>query len=201
VKGVLKLEHKLVTTQLYEAQNKGEKNKVLLIEHPLRGDWNLVEPQKTIEKTATQYRFEIPVDAGKSNKLQVKEEKIQGEELAIISTDDDQMHFYSTDGEVPAAVRDALAKAAKLKAATVDTQRQIDQHNQQLDQITKEQNRIRDNLRTVAQKTDYYNRLLTKLNDQESQIEKLQGERNDLNAKLDHERGDLDNYLQNLNVQ
>jgi hypothetical protein len=199
--GVLKLQHKLVTTQQYEAQNKGEKNRRLLIEHPLRPDWNLVDTQKPAEQTSTQYRFEIPVEAGKSAKLEVKEQKLQGEELAIVSANDDQIHYYSANGEVPGSVRDALAKAAKLKAATVDTQRQIDQHNQQLDQITKEQNRIRDNLRTVAEKSDYHNRLLTKLNDQETQIEKLQSQRDDLTATLKQQQNDLDQYLENLTVQ
>ena len=131
----------------------------------------------------------------------MKEQKLQGEEVAIVSANDDQIHYYSTNGEVPGSVRDALAKAAKLKAATVDTQRQIDQHNQQLDQITKEQNRIRDNLRTVAEKSDYHNRLLTKLNDQENQIEKLQSQRDDLNATLEKQRNDLEQYLENLTVQ
>jgi hypothetical protein len=201
IKGVLKLQHKLVTRQQYEADNKGDKNKVLLIEHPLRADWTLVDTQKPAEQTSTQYRFEIPIEAGKSAKLEVKEQKLQGEEVAIVSANDDQIHYYSTNGEVPGSVRDALAKAAKLKAATVDTQRQIDQHNQQLDQITKEQNRIRDNLRTVAEKSDYHNRLLTKLNDQENQIEKLQSQRDDLNATLEKQRNDLEQYLENLTVQ
>ena len=63
-----------------------------------------------------------------------------------------------------------------MKSAQTDTQRQMTSTSSRLPQITSEQARIRDNMKTVAQNSDYYNRLLKKLDDQETAIEKLQGE-------------------------
>jgi hypothetical protein len=55
-------------------------------------------------------------------------------------------------------------------------------------------------MKTVAASTPYYSRLLSKLNDQESSIEKLQGERDELVTRRDAQRHDLDEYLSNLEV-
>ena len=82
----------------------------------------------------------------------------------------------------------------------LDTQRQMDSLNQQNAQITAEQQRIRDNMKTVAQNSEYYNRLLKKLNDQESLIEKHQGEISELKAKVETQRHELEAYLAKTNV-
>jgi SMC interacting uncharacterized protein involved in chromosome segregation len=81
-----------------------------------------------------------------------------------------------------------------------DTERQIAEHQQRIQAVTQEQNRIRDNMKTVDSKSDYYQRLLKKLNDQESSIEKLQGETDELRKTLDKQREDLERSLQNMNV-
>jgi chromosome segregation ATPase len=112
--------------------------------------------------------------------------------------------YYSRSGEggaeVPQNVREALAKAAQLKQATVDAERDIAARNQRVAEITAEQNRIRENMKTVAQSTQYYDRLLAKLNEQESSIESLQKERDALIAKRDSLRRELDDYLAALTV-
>src|SRR5688572_21544205 len=43
VKGVLELTHKNVFTQEYLAENKSDKAKTLIVEHPLRQGWKLVD--------------------------------------------------------------------------------------------------------------------------------------------------------------
>ena len=51
-------------------------------------------------------------------------------------------------------------------------------------------------MKTVGPDTrDYYTRLLKKLNDQETQIEKLQKEVEDLQKQRDKQRKDLEDYL------
>jgi uncharacterized coiled-coil DUF342 family protein len=76
----------------------------------------------------------------------------------------------------------------------------VQECQQQIQQISQEQARIRENMKTVAQSTDYYNRLLKKLDEQETSIEKLQKESVDLQQKLDQQRKALQDYLANLNV-
>ena len=46
VKGVLELQRKHVFTQDYVAENKADKDKTLIVEHPFRQGWKLVDTDK-----------------------------------------------------------------------------------------------------------------------------------------------------------
>jgi len=70
----------------------------------------------------------------------------------------------------------------------------------QVETITQEQNRIRENLKTVDRQSAYATRLLKKLDDQESQIEKLRAEADALREKLDGQRRELGEYLKGINI-
>ena len=200
VKGVLEITNKQVFTQEYLNENKSDKDKTLLIEHPVRQGWKLVEPAKADETTEAVYRFKGKVPAGKQSKLAVKQEVITGQQIAILPCDISQLEFYARTGEIPKTVRDALARAVALKYGLVDTQRQIDQRQQRVNQTSQEQSRIRENMKTVAANSEYYTRLLKKLDEQETQIEKLQGEILTLQQKQQAQQKELEDYLAGLNV-
>jgi hypothetical protein len=55
-------------------------------------------------------------------------------------------------------------------------------------------------MKTVSQNTEYYQRLLGKLNEQESSIEGLQKERDDLTTKRDGLRKQLEDYVSGLTL-
>jgi hypothetical protein len=203
VKGVLQLTRKSMFTQEYIMENKADGDKVLIIEHPYRNEWKLVDSPKPLEITDTWYRFRESIPAGQTRTLKVKEEIIQGETIAILPSDLGQLEFYSGLGEIPQEVRSALVKAMSLKSAMVDTERQIKERQQQLAGITQEQQRIRENMASISQTSQtsqYYTRLLSKLNDQETAIEKLQGEVEQLKHTYDRQRQELETYLTNTTV-
>ncbi|HEV8495937.1 MAG TPA: hypothetical protein VGQ56_03700 [Gemmatimonadaceae bacterium] len=203
-KGEMIISRKLVSSQEYAANNKTGKDKVLVIEHPIRQGWHLVDTQKPFETTPSLYRFKGTAVANKVTVLTVKEEVVQDETIMLASANLDQLVYYSRTGEggaeIPKSVRDALAKAIQLKQASVDVERDIAMRNQRVAEITAEQNRIRENMKTVAPATQYYDRLLAKLNEQESAIETLQKEREALIGRRDSLRRELDEYLSGLTV-
>jgi hypothetical protein len=200
VKGLLYIDRKFVSTQEYLADNKSDKEKMLVVEHPFRAGWTLIDSPKPYESTNTLLRFKLPAPAGKATSLVVKEQSVQTQSMYLLSTDITQLISYSKTGEIPADVRAAIAKAAQFQAVVSDAEREIAQRAKQIADITAEQNRIRENMKTVGQTTQYYQRLLAKLNEQESSIEKLQRERDDFMVKRDAARRDLENYLQGLTV-
>ncbi|HEX8915776.1 MAG TPA: hypothetical protein VF796_25705 [Humisphaera sp.] len=201
VNGVLHLTYKDVQAQTYTADNKGDADKTLVIEHArLGGEWKLVEPAKADETTDALYRFKGSVGAGKATKLTVKQELVRMEFFEVLPLDLGTAVVYSNAGELPKEVRDALAKAAQLKQAVVDTDRLVNDRQQKVSVISQEQNRIRENLKTVAQNSEYYGRLLKKLNDQETQIEGLQKEITDLQAQREKQQKALADYVSGLSV-
>jgi ubiquinone biosynthesis protein UbiJ len=199
-KGLLLIDRKVVSQQEYLADNKSEKEKMLVVEHPVRQGWTLVDSPKPYETTASAYRFEVAAPAKKTTSLMIREQSVQSQAMGLLGTDVTQLLSYSKSGEIPADVRAAIAKAAQLTAVVSDIDRQLAQHTRQIADITTEQARIRENMKTVGQTSQYYQRLLAKLNDQETSIEKLQRERDDLQAKRDAARKELEDYLRDLTV-
>jgi hypothetical protein len=200
VKGILLLSRNQVVMQDYLVENLSQKAKDVIIEHPFQTGWKLVETPKPMETTDSVYRFWDSVPAGKTRTLTVKEERVQSETIAILPADLGQLESYSRSGEIPAGVREALIKTISLKSALLDSQRQIQQRQKELSDISQEQKRIRDNMNTVTPNSQYYTRLLGKLNDQESRLEKLQGEIDRLQRTYEQQRKDLETYLANTTV-
>jgi hypothetical protein len=200
VQGVLRLTRRHVATRDYLIDNKDEKEKTVIVEHPIRHGWKLVDTPAPVETTDALYRFKGAVGAGKTSKLTVKEELVSDDTLAILDADLGQLQFYSRAGEIPKEVREALERAIRMKAAMVETQRQIEERQKELAAITEEQQRIRSNMNTVGANTPYYQRLLTKLNEQETKIEKTQTEMDALRQQVEQQRKGLEEYLQGLNL-
>lgn len=203
VKGVLNIARKHVFTQEYKAENKSDKEKTLIVEHPFRQNWKLVTPEKPLEKTDTLYRFQTTLPAGKPTSLKVQEETTQWEAMAILPFDIDQLTWYSRNSQIPQNVRDALAKAVQLKQALVDTQRQMDQTRQKINQTMQAQNQTRENMKAIspqAQANDYYQRLLKRMSDQDAQLDTLQKTLDDLQQQYNSRQKELEDYLNTLNV-
>ena len=200
VKGMLVVERKNVASQEYATDNTTGKDKQLVIEHPIRSGWKLVGTLKPAETTPTLYRFNGTAVANKVTTLTVREEIVTSETIAMLPADVGSLIYYSRTGEIARDVRDALAKAIRLKQAVLDFERQINARSQQINEITAEQTRIRENMKTVSSGSQYYNRLLAKLNEQESSIESLQKERIALSASRDAARKELEDYLGTLTV-
>jgi hypothetical protein len=201
VKGVLQLSYRDQFSQEYVAESKADHDKTLIIEHPRRGGgWKLTEPAKADETTDALYRFKGKLEPSKPKKLTVREEQVRGEAIAILPMDVNATLVYAKSGPIPKDVRDALTKAAGLKGDLVDTQRQLQERQQRIAQISQEQQRLRENMKTVDSKTEYYNRLLKKLDEQETQIEGLQKEVDSLTKQQEQQRKALEDYLGNLSV-
>ena len=212
-KGVLFVSHRTRRSKRYVAENKSDRDRQLIVEHPRQnagdggGNWKLVESPKPVEQTDGLYRFRVAVPAGKSVALQVYEEQTAEQDVQLLpdvhqlkAEDPDDLAVYRRTGEIPRAVQEALGRLAELRAAAVDTVRQIDAGKQRLTDVTAEQGRLRDNLKAVQPNTKYYDRLTVKLNAQEDLIEKTQAEADGLQKQLERQRQALEQYVAGVNL-
>jgi len=199
-KGLLILTRRLTSSVEYSADNKSDREKTLVIEHRVRPGWKLVDSPMLMEQTPAFYRFKGVAAANKISRLVVKDEYPQLETIALVDANLDMLLSYKSNLEIPKAVRDAIAKAAQLRGAVANADRDMNVRTQQISEITTEQNRIRENMKSVAPSTQYYERLLTKLNEQESSIEALQRERAQITVRRDAARKDFDDYLSTLTI-
>src|SRR5207244_107664 len=76
VKGVIHTTTKVRETKAYTVANRNDQERVLLIEHPVRHDFKLVEGAKPAETAADFYRFQVKCPAGKTVTETVTEEHV-----------------------------------------------------------------------------------------------------------------------------
>ena len=150
--------------------------------------------------TNDQNRFELSVPAGKSTTFTVKQQQPVGEQIEILPANDQTLMQFISSTEIPQHVRDALSKAIELKAAVSASEAAVKENDNKIKSIVEEQSRMRENMKAVDPKSDYYTRLMKKLNDQESTIEQLQTNGEKLRQQLNDEKKALADYISNLNI-
>ncbi|MBI3821910.1 MAG: DUF4139 domain-containing protein [Planctomycetes bacterium] len=73
-------------TKTYTIKNRSTHDREVLIEHPLRSGWKLVEPKKALEQTRDLYRFQVSVKAGKTATYDVVEDNPRVDNLGAAPT-------------------------------------------------------------------------------------------------------------------
>ena len=199
-KGTMLVTRKSIEEKTYLVSNRDEKQKLVLIEHPLRPDWRLIEPGDPPEQTRNLYRFKVLVDAGGTARLRVREERQLQQTVRLIDSGPDVIGYYIQAKQVSPKVREALQKVIALRDRLDQTSAQRGRLEQRIKEITQEQARIRENMARLAQNSELYARYVTKLDQQETEIEGLRKEIERLKSTEDKQRRELNDYLLGLDL-
>jgi hypothetical protein len=201
-RGIIQATHLIQQSKVYNAKNRTEHDRLLVVEHPYRPEFNLVSETKPAERARDVYRFEVPVAAGKTGSLTVTEEHSQGQQITLSNTDDQTIRlFISTNTAILSeGIKDAVSKALELKGKLVLTQQELAQANRKLNDIVQDQTRLRANLKEMPPNAEAYKRYLKKFDDQETEIEGLRDQIKKLQDQERQQRQALDGFLANLNV-
>ena len=199
-KGTMLISRRLVEDRTYLVRNRDAKAKTLLIEQPYRTDWKLAEPKQPTERTRDLYRFSVIVDPGKSATLRVKETLSLQESILLMEGSIDQITYYQQAKEIGPKVKEALQRVVQLRSRLDDVRAQRTRLDQRTTEITAEHARIRENMQRLQQNSDLYNRYVKKLDQQETELEKLRKEIENLKNMEEEHRRELQSYVTNLDV-
>jgi hypothetical protein len=175
--------------------------RTLILEQPKAPGYDLVDTDKPTEQTQDLYRFTIPIEAGKSKKITVSQERTRFEDVGVTSFDMKTLAMYYKDGKLSDDVMKAVRKAADKQAAIAATERQIGELTAKMDEIEKDQSRIRQNMGAIDKNSALYAKYYGILTDQETKLEEDRDARGKLQKQLDDQRNDLNQYLRGLTVQ
>jgi hypothetical protein len=200
-KGIVEATRKVRETVIYNAKNRSEHDRLLVVEHPFRPQFKLITPEKPSERARDVYRFEIKLEAGKTAKHEVIEERDVLHQYAVTNLDDETIRIFMTSQVPSAKVKAALEKAGELKAKLSATQRDLALANQQLKEIGEDQARLRANLKEMPPTAAAYKRYLDKFDRQETEIEQLRDRIKQLQTTENQQRKDLDTYLAELTIE
>ncbi|MDN5942623.1 MAG: hypothetical protein L0H94_12130 [Nitrospira sp.] len=199
-KGTMLIARRLVEDRTYLVKNRDAKAKTLLIEQPYRADWKLTEPKEPTERTRDMYRFSVSIDPGKTSTLRVKETLPIQESILLMDSGLDQIVHYQRAKEVSPQVKDALQRLVQLRSALDETCGHRTRLDQRTAEITAEHARIRENMQRLPQNSDLYNRYVKKLDQQETDLEKLRKDIESLKSREEEQRRELQIYVMNLDV-
>ncbi len=201
VKGILYATFQTRETKTYVVKNRSETPRTVLIEHPYRSQFKLVQPEKPAERARDVYRFEVKAPPDKPVKLEVVEEMPRVQTVALTNSPDESVRVFIRASSVSPAVKKALEEALALKAKVNDTRRDVQKEEQALKVIEQDQARMRANMERVPPTSQAYKRYLKKFDDQETEIEKRRSQIAKLQEKAEGFQKEYEDYLAKLNVE
>ncbi|WP_188261216.1 hypothetical protein [Azospirillum tabaci] len=180
--GVLQLTVTDRQTTTYRIAGAAGEDRTVIVEHPRRSGWELVQPTggatggAAPDLTADAYRLPVAVPAGQTVTLAVALERPRIERFGISEMSPEQVRAYASSTELPPAAREALGKVATLRAAVADKERRVGDLEREQAEIGKEQERLRQNLATLPRDSDLFKRTIAKMGEQETRLDGLSRE-------------------------
>jgi hypothetical protein len=201
VKGLIETTTKIRDSKTYTIKNRNDVERVVLVEHPVRNEFKLIETDKPAETASDFYRFQVKVAPGKTETQVVSEERVVGQTVAISNINDDTIRHFISQTVASKKVKDGLQNAMTLRWALNKTQQEIGELQRQLNVIVNDQVRLRANLKEMPSTAEAYKRYLKKFDDQETQIEDYQGKIKKLQGVEFGQKKEFDDFLANFSAE
>jgi hypothetical protein len=186
-----------VQKKTYSIHNIDARAKTLIVEHPVRTEFTLIDTPKPTETARDVYRFEIKLPANGSLDFPVTEEHIVDTQISVSSLNPDGLLTYVRNKNITDNARRQLQQIADLKTqiANIDTEKHS--VSDQANTLSRDEERNRQNiasLSSVSGQQQLVQDYARKLADQETQIAQLR----DREAALDRQRATLQSQLNGL---
>jgi hypothetical protein len=198
--GIMTITRRQSYEKTYTIRNASAEAKKLIVEHPLTQGAELVEPANADERTANLYRFDQSLPAKGVLTFKVKEEIPLSERITLAQLRPDIFLSYTTNQEIPANVRTALAKAVGLKRIADDAVSNQAELQSQLSRLVLEQDRIRRNLEAAGNQSPQGQDYLKRLASLDGEIDSLNALINEAAKEVHRVKKEYDDYLAELSI-
>src|ERR1035438_10341549 len=195
-RGMMTVKSSMEETRTYTVRNVDRKAKTLILEHPLRQGYTLLN-QKPSEKTAEAYRFEIALAADKSQEFAVNEERVFDNVYQVTNVTPDLLVSYIQNRTLSDAGRRQLQRIADEKSQIAENDRALEDNRNRIRDLSSDEDRIRQNinsLRVVSSQQQQVQTYAKQLDEHEQQLVALR----DAGAELNKKRTSLQAELNKL---
>jgi hypothetical protein len=200
-KGIIFITREQRNKVKYTVRNADTAARQVVIEHPVRGGWKLVESNKPEETTASYYRFRVAVDPSKTKELAVEEFHPEETTSQLTDLTDNQIDVLSVQNRMTPELQAAFRRVLDQKNVISNLQTQIASRQQELNAINRDQARIRENMKALkgsAEEKALLQRYTKQLDSQEDRLSALNKEIADLQQKQAQEQQKLDEMVQQV---
>jgi len=199
-RGILTARTAAVETKTYTIRNVDQKPKTLIIEHPVRPGYRLLD-RKPAETTASAYRFEVKLAPGATEKFPVTEERVYDNTISIASVTPDVLMTYIRNKVLTDAGRKQLEQIASLKSQIAATDAESRRTDSDIANLIKDQDRLRQNISSLNQVAGQQQQVQTyakQLADQESKLAAMRDHTAELQRKRTSLEAEMNSFIEKI---
>ena len=151
VKGVFQAHYHQTSKKTYTLTNQTDKSRVVYVEHPVREGWVLSDDtQKPDGKSARYYRFRVPLGPHQKVELPVTERRALMDTYALLNFSRQDLELFVSRNYIDSTTRAVLEKIIDLKSRMATAEARLETINEEVDEIGKDQERLRDNIKALT---------------------------------------------------
>ncbi len=197
-RGVMTTQTAVREVKTFTIRNIDPEDKTLVIEHPVRGGYELVDTEPT-EKTATAYRFEVELKGDSTVKFPLTEERMYSQTYAISNMNVDQLLSWVRNKDLSQQGRLQLEAIAEVKRKIADAEREENRIAEEVREINEDQGRLRNNISTLRNVPGQQQKVMNyseQLAAQEGVLAGLRDRRAETRRLIDELTGKLNNMIE-----
>ena len=202
VNGVFQAHYHQTNKKIYVLTNQSDKPRVVYVEHPLRDGWVLSDDtQKPEGKSPRYYRFRIALAPHEKVELPVTERRALMDTYALHNFSRQDLELFISRRYIDAATRAILEKILDVKSQMATTNSRIQAIDGEVEEIGEDQQRLRDNIKALAATAEAKQliaRYVAKADSQETRLEQLNKEKQELNGNLNRLQQELQGVVRSL---
>jgi hypothetical protein len=201
--GILRFTRSSVEKKTYRMRNKSDRAKSLVVEHPIRTGWSLIEPARWAEKTASYYRFQVPIQPRQTESLVVAEEYPQESVFQLSNLTSDRVAIWLRDRSINSKIERALRPIIDKRNQLNNLQKRLRELERERETIFRDQQRIRENLNRLGRNTQedrLRQRYVETLEQQENRLAELKQEIDQARAEVAKTERELAEMINSLSL-
>ena len=186
LRGNLTSKYAMEEVRTFTIKNIDPKAKTLVIEHPQRQGYKLLEPAKAAETTANANRFEVKLGASANETFALREERVYDQTVSVNSMTPDSISIWLENKVLSANGRRQLEQLAAKKSEIAANDAAMRQAESSISDLTQDQTRVRANIQSlnnVKNQQDLVQQYAAQLAANETKMVALRDSQSDLKRK------------------
>ena len=202
-KGVLTETSTDIAEVEYLVHNAAPEPRLVIVEQPSRQGWTLDSEPKPAETTPTAYRFRVATPPRETVRLHIGERHTNFENIRLVDRTEGQLTLLLRNAKASPATLAALQPVFDAHNAVVALDDQIRANEAEVSAITKDQDRLRENMKALkgtAEERDLLRRYTGELNQQEDRLAALRTQLATLHTQRTASDADFQAKLEAVNI-
>ena len=193
--GAFQIHYFKTDRKVYTLQNQTERARTIYIEHPARENWKLSdETLKPAETTQKYYRFRVELKPFEKIVFPVIERQALMDSYQLTALSRQDLDLFVRQRSINEDVRRRLEKLIDARARLAEIEGKLKTLDEENQSISADQARLRENIEALAKTPEAKQllaRYIAKANEQETQIEQITKERQNLIAERERLTNEL----------